>query len=228
LRLDGPGFRQEIYTPEEGVKIDSPAWKLIPLSIFSLDTDYPAATGLMSAPQRVSNFFTELLREPLTGKPMSEEGVNITRADTDLNLLKEAILNVFNNFSDDRVLKASQDAMRSAVAGMSPGIFRSDEGARSVLEGVQKELQRAFSIVAIRDPEYNPNARSRYSEAQVLEARERADVLRSLLAETRAFRVAYDDYLTSLQPGGIVTQEGVNETIDLIRGMIDANQQKQQ
>jgi hypothetical protein len=228
LRLDGPGFRQEIYTPEEGVKIDSPAWKLIPLSIFSLDTDYPAATGLMSAPQRVSNFFTEILREPLGGAPMSEEGVNLTRADTDLNLLKEAILNVFNNFSDDRVLKASQDAMRSAVAGMSPGIFRSDEGARSVLEGVQKELQRAFSIVAIRDPEYNPNARSRYSEAQVLEARERADVLRSLLAETRAFRVAYDDYLTSLQPGGIVTQEGVNETIDLIRGMIDANQQKQQ
>lgn len=155
---------------------------------------------------------------------MSEEGVNLTRADTDMLLLKEAILNVFNNFSDDRVLKTTQDAMRSAVAGMTPGIFTSDEGARAVLEGVQKELQRAFSLVAIRDPEYNPNARSRYSEAQVLEARERADVIRSLLAETRAFRVAYDTYLESIRPGGAVTPSGINETRDLIRGMIRNNQ----
>jgi hypothetical protein len=40
------------------------------------------------------------------------------------------------------------------------------------------------------------------SPTRVNEARERA-----------AFRIAYDDYLASLQPGGIVTQEGVNETL---------------
>jgi len=224
LRLDSPGFKQELYTPEEGVKIDSPAWDVIPLEIFSEETDYPAATGLMSAPQRLSNFFTEVLREPLGGAPMSEEGVNLTRADTDLNLLREAILREMNNWSDDRVLMASQNAMRAAVNGMSPGIWRSDERARSVLEGVQKELERAFSNVAVRDPEYNPNALGRYSETQVLKARERADVIRSLLAETRAFRLAYDQYLESIRPGGAVTPSGVDETRSLIRGMILNNQ----
>jgi hypothetical protein len=224
LRLDGPGFKKEIYTPEGGVNIDSPAWDIIPLEIFSAETNYPAATGVMSAPQRLSNVLTEFFREPLGGAPMSEDGVNLTRADTDLNLLRESILREMNNWSDDRVLAASQNAMRAAVEGMSPGIWRSDERARSVLEGVQKELERAFSNVAIRDPEYNEAASGRYSEAQVLKARERADVIRSLLAETRAFRVAYDTYLDAIRPGGVVTPSGVNETRDLIRGMLNKNQ----
>jgi hypothetical protein len=225
--FDSPGFRQELYTPEEGVKIDSPAWDIIPLEIFSGETNYPHATGLMSAPQRISNFFTEVLREPFGGAPMSEEGVNLTRADTDLNLLREAILREMNNWSDDKVLATSQNAMRAAVEGMSPGIWRSDEGARSVLEGVQKELERAFSNVAVRDPEYNEAASGRYSEAQVLKARERADVIRSLLAETRAFRGAYDTYLESIRPGGVVTPSGVGETRALIRGMIQNNRAQQ-
>jgi hypothetical protein len=228
LRLDSPGFRQELYTPEEGVKIDSPAWDVIPLEIFSAKTDYPAATGLMSAPQRISNFFTEILREPFGLPPMSEEGVDLTRADKDLLLLREAVLQEVNNWSDDRVLAPTQAAMRDATKGMTAGFLKFDETARSTLESVQKQLERAFASVAVRDPEYNPNALGRYSEAQVLKARERVDVIRSLLAETRAFRVAYDQYLDSLRPGGIVTQEGVNETVDLIRGMIEANQQKQQ
>ena len=76
----------------------------------------------------------------------------------------------------------------------------------------------------IRDPEYNPDARGRYSEAQVLKARERSDVIRSLLAETRAFRVAYDTYLESIRPGGAVTPSGIDETRSLIRGMIQNNQ----
>jgi hypothetical protein len=228
LRLDSPGFRQELYTPEEGVKIDSPAWDAIPLEIFSAETDYPAATGIMSAPQRISNFFTEILREPFGLAPMSEEGVDLTRADKDLILLREAVLQEVNNWSDDRVLAPTQAAMRAATEGMTAGFLKFDETARSTLEGVQKQLERAFASVAVRDPEYNPNALGRYSEAQVLKARERLDVIRSLLAETRAFRVAYDQYLDSIRPGGIVTQEGVNETVDLIRGMIEANQQKQQ
>ena len=227
LRLDGPGFKRELYTPEGGVNIDSPAWDVIPLEIFSAETNYPAATGVMSAPQRLSNFFTEVLREPFGGAPMSEEGVNLTRADTDLNLLRESILREMNNWSDDRVLAASQNAMRAAVEGMSPGIWRSDERARSVLEGVQKELERAFSNVAIRDPEYNEAASGRYSEAQVLKARERADVIRSLLAETRAFRGAYDTYLDAIRPGGVVTPSGVGETRALIRGMIQNNRAQQ-
>jgi hypothetical protein len=224
LRLDSPGFRQELYTPEEGVKIDSPAWDVIPLEIFSVETDYPAATGLMSAPQRISNFFTEILREPFGLPPMSEEGVDLTRADKDLLLLREAVLQEVNNWSDDRVLAPTQAAMRDATKGMTAGFLKFDETARSTLESVQKQLERAFASVAVRDPEYNPNALGRYSEAQVLEARERSDVIRSLLAETRAFRVAYDQYLDSIRPGGIVTQEGVNETRDLIRGMINENQ----
>jgi hypothetical protein len=159
---------------------------------------------------------------------MSEEGVDLTRADKDLLLLREAVLQEVNNWSDDRVLAPTQAAMRDATKGMTAGFLKFDETARSTLEGVQKQLERAFASVAVRDPEYNPNALGRYSEAQVLKARERVDVIRSLLAETRAFRVAYDQYLDSIRPGGIVTQEGVNETVDLIRGMIEANQQKQQ
>jgi hypothetical protein len=173
LRLDSPGFRQELYTPEEGVKIDSPAWDVIPLEIFSAETDYPAATGIMSAPQRISNFFTEILREPFGLAPMSEEGVDLTRADKDLLLLREAVLREVNNWSDDRVLAPTQAAMRAATEGMTAGFLKFDETARSTLEGVQKELERAFASVAVRDPEYNPNALGRYSEDQVLKARER-------------------------------------------------------
>ena len=222
--FDSPQFKQMLFTPTEGVIIDSPAWDVIPLEIFMKDTDYVEATGLMSAPQRLSNFFTEVLREPLSGAPMSAEGVNLTRADVDLNLLKEAILREMNNWSDDRVLMTSQNAMRSALAGMSPGVWRSDERARSVLEGAQKELERAFSLVANVDPEYNPQARGMYSQDQVTRSRMRGNAIRSLLAETRAFRIAYDQYLESIRPGGAVTPSGVDETRSLIRSMILNNQ----
>ena len=156
---------------------------------------------------------------------MSEEGVDLTRADKDLLLLREAVLQEVNNWSDDRVLAPTQAAMRDATKGMTAGFLKFDETARSTLEGVQKQLERAFASVAVRDPEYNPNALGRYSEAQVLKARERSDVIRSLLAETRAFRVAYDTYLESIRPGGAVTPSGIDETRSLIRGMLQNNQE---
>lgn len=224
--LDSPEFKQQLYTPEGGVNIDSPAWQRVPLEIFDPAVDYPAATGIMSAPLRLSNFFTEILREPLGGAPMSEEGVNLTRADTGLKLLRESILREMNNWSDDRVLAATQNAMREALSGMNPGMFASDERARSVLEGVRKELEHAFGNVAIMDPEYNPDASNRYTEAQTVKARARTNSIRSLLAETLAFENAYDRYLESIRPGGVVTPSGVSETRDLIRGMINQNQSR--
>lgn len=224
--LDSPEFKQQLYTPEGGVNADSPAWQRVPLEIFDPAVDYPAATGIMSAPQRLSNFFTEILREPLGGAPMSEEGVNLTRADTGLKLLRESILREMNNWSDDRVLAATQNAMREALSGMTPGMFASDERARSVLEGVRKELEHAFGNVAIMDPEYNPDASNRYTEAQTVKARARTNSIRSLLAETLAFENAYDRYLESIRPGGVVTPSGVGETRDLIRGMINQNQSR--
>ena len=222
--LDSPAFKQQLYTPEGGVNIESPAWERVPLEIFDAEVNYPASTGVMSAPQRLSNFFSEILREPLGGAPMSEEGVNLTRADTGLKLLRESILREMNNWSDDRVLAATQNAMREALSGMSPGMWTSDERAKSVLEGVRKELEHAFGNVAIMDPEYNPDAVNRYSEQQILKARNRTNTIRSLLAETLAFENAYDSYLQQQRPGGAVTQTGVDETRNLIRGMIQNNQ----
>jgi hypothetical protein len=222
--LDSPAFKQQLYTPEGGVNIESPAWERVPLEIFDAGVNYPASTGVMSAPQRLSNFFSEILREPLGGAPMSEEGVNLTRADTGLKLLRESILREMNNWSDDRVLAATQNAMREALSGMSPGMWTSDERAKSVLEGVRKELEHAFGNVAIMDPEYNPDAVNRYSEQQILKARNRTNTIRSLLAETLAFENAYDSYLQQQRPGGAVTPAGVDETRNLIRGMIQNNQ----
>ncbi len=231
--LDSPAFKQQLYTPEGGVNIESPAWERVPLEIFDAGVNYPASTGVMSAPQRLSNFFSEILREPLGGAPMSEEGVNLTRADTGLKLLRESILREMNNWSDDRVLAATQNAMREALSGMSPGMWTSDERAKSVLEGVRKELEHAFGNVAIMDPEYNPDAVNRYSEQQILKARNRTNTIRSLLADEvpdlhdltgLAFENAYDSYLQQQRPGGAVTQTGVDETRNLIRGMIQNNQ----
>jgi hypothetical protein len=225
--LDSPEFKQQLYTPEGGVNTDSPAWASVPLEIFNPEVDYTAATGIMSAPQRLGNYFTEILREPFGGAPMSEEGVNLTRADTGLKLLRESILREMNNWSDDRVLAATQNAMREALSGMSPGMWTSDERAKSVLEGVRKELEHAFGNVAIMDPEYNPAASNRYSEAQTVKARARTNSIRSLLAETLAFENAYDRYLDSIRPGGVVTPSGVGETRALIKGMINQNQSQQ-
>jgi hypothetical protein len=221
--LDSPAFKQQLYTPEGGVDVESPAWKRVPLELFDAEVNYPASTGVMSAPQRLSNYFTEILREPFGGAPMSEEGVNLTRADTGLKLLRESILREMNNWSDDKVLAVSQNAMRETVSGMSPGMWTSDERAKSVLEGVRKELEHAFGNVAIMDPEYNPDAVNRYSEQQILKARNRTNTIRSLLAETLAFENAYDSYLQQQRPGGAVTPTGVDETRSLIRGMIQNN-----
>jgi hypothetical protein len=225
--LDSPAFKQQLYTPEGGVNVESPAWKRVPLEVFDAEVNYPASTGVMSAPQRLSNYFTEILREPFGGAPMSEEGVNLTRADTGLKLLRESILREMNNWSDDRVLAATQNAMREALSGMSPGMWTSDERAKSVLEGVRKELEHAFGNVAIMDPEYNPGAVNRYSEQQILKARNRTNTIRSLLAETLAFENAYDSYLQQQRPGGAVTPTGVNETRNIIRGMIQNNRAQQ-
>jgi hypothetical protein len=193
-RFRQPGFKQELYTPEEGVNIDSPAWDAIPLEIFSERNGLPRSNRHYVRAAASFKLLHRNFARASGGAPMSEEGVNLTRADVDLNLLREAILREMNNWSDDRVLMASQNAMRS-VSGMSPGIWSSDERARSVLEGVQKELERAFSTLQIRRPRIQPGAWAGIRRIKCSTgSRERSDVLsdpcwrrpaRSVLPTTR-------------------------------------------
>ena len=76
----------------------------------------------------------------------------LTTAERDVLNLKEEILQVINNMNDDRVLKATQDAIRKNAEPFTPGIFKFDESAAATLNGLKKQLGRAFAFYAEKDP----------------------------------------------------------------------------
>ena len=205
---------------------DSPEWERVPTNIINDDIRYYRSTGLGNVWDRVSNYFQEAGREAFGFDPLDAESSELVKGDRDINALREQILKEMTGWSEERVLKATQDALRATMNDLTPGIWKTDEGALATLQTTKELLARAFSSYASIDPEYNPDALNRYRESQVLDARNKTIGLRSMMAEVNALEGSYRLYLESLAPGGPITNDGVldlNSTRSRLNQMIQDN-----
>jgi hypothetical protein len=228
---DSPEFKQGLYSPQTGVNYDSPLWQKIPTNIIDPEVAYQRSTGPGEIPTRISNWVNEWGRELLGLAPMSAENRELVTADKDMNTLREVInTEIINWASEDRVLKASQDALRSLAQDLTPGAFKSDEAVSSTLDSIKGNLGRAFERYAMIDPEYNPQAEGRYSQQQVLGARSRTNAIRSLMAEVIAIENVFNSYLDGLRGGGpaSATPGDMNADKAVIMEMLRQNQGGQQ
>lgn len=216
---ESPEFKQRLYTPQTGLNFDSPLWERIPTNIVDPTIAYQRATGPGEIPTRISNWVNEWGRELLGLAPMSAENRELVTADKDMNTLREVInAEIVNWATEDRVLKATNDALRGLTKDLTPGTFKSDEAVSATLDSIKGNLGRAFERYAVMDPEYNPQAKDRYSEKQVLSARSRTNSIRSLLAEVIAIEDVFNTYLDNLRPGGPAS--AAPSTLDADRAVI--------
>ena len=227
-RFGSPEFKQNMWTPEGGVNYDSPEWERVPTNIINDDIRYHRSTGLGNVPDRVSNYFQEAGREVLGFDPLTAESAELVKGDRDINALREQILKEMTGWSEERVLKATQDALRATMSDLTPGIWKTDEAALATLQTTKELLARAFSNYAEIDPEYNPDALNRYKESQVLDARRKTIGLRSMMAEVNALEGSYRSYLESLAPGGPIRNNSngvidINSTRSKINQMMNQN-----
>jgi len=194
--FDSTEFKQSLIK-DGAVNFDSPAWDRIPETVITSGIAYERATGPAEIPARVGRRIAEFGRELFGLEGPTEDQSEITTAERDILNLKEEILQVVNNMSDDRVLKATQDAIRANAEPFTPGIFKFDESAAATLNGLKKQLGRAFAFYADKDPLYNPNSEGLYDENQVTKYRAKASGVRSVLKDVITLENAYRAYFES-------------------------------
>ena len=194
--FDSTEFKQSLIK-DGAVNFDSPAWDRIPETVITSDINYQRATGPSEIPDRIGRSIAEFGRELGFSTGPTEDMSELTTAERDILNLKEEILQVINNMSDDRVLKATQDAIRKNAEPFTPGIFKFDESAAATLNGLKKQLGRAFAFYAEKDPLYNPNSEGLYDEDQVTKYRSKASGVRSVLKDVITLENAYRAYFES-------------------------------
>lgn len=194
--FDSTEFKQSLIK-DGAVNFDSPAWDRIPETVITSDINYQRATGPSEIPDRIGRRIAEFGRELGFSTGPTEDMSELTTAERDILNLKEEILQVINNMSDDRVLKATQDAIRKNAEPFTPGIFKFDESAAATLNGLKKQLGRAFAFYAEKDPLYNPNSEGLYDEDQVTKYRSKASGVRSVLKDVITLENAYRAYFKS-------------------------------
>ena len=192
-------FKRKIFTPEAGLNRNSKEFARIPLNVVDESIAYPRATGFGELRNRIGYFFSEVKREVVGGEPLGEKGMELSRADRDIENIREAILQELLNFSDQRVLKATQDAIRKNAEGLTAGLFTSDERALSTLNALGNSLEKAFESYAQFDPDYNPQASRSFNTATINDSRKRTTVLLPLIKEVDAMKNIYSRYLDDLR-----------------------------
>jgi len=225
LQYDSPEFKQQLWSAERGVNLNSPEWDRVPTEIIDEGVKYERATGMGEVLTRVGNYFTENLREIGGFAPMDRSQKELVQADKDIDTLRETILMEVTNWSENRVLKTTQDALRKNLSDLTPGIWKSDEGALFTLQAVKGNLARAFGNYASKDPLYNPDALGQYTKTQITAARDRSTQIRGMIAEVNLLERAYSTYLDGLVAPGRSTDGNAEvgdttETRSIIRKMI--------
>ncbi len=191
-------FNAMLFAADGSINLNSPAWDSVPTNIIDPDMNYPGSTGLASGYPRLKNYFAETFRE-LGGSGLTEEGKELSRADSDLISLRNELLTVATQGGmagdQDRILKMVQEQLMEETNKLTPGMFTTDETALSKLMSVEEKLASNFQVLSARVPEYggNPN---QFSEEQVLKARAKLGSLKNVIAEVRTLRKIYENALS--------------------------------
>jgi len=200
MEVGTPQFNQSLRNPDGSIDLDAPNWRRVPTTLFDSKIRYQRSTGIGEAFQRLSNYFTENLREVAGTAPMGEEGREIVQADRDLTNLRNTLMLEMTNLSDDRVLKFVQEMIVEDVEKLTPGLFTSDEKALGTLSTLRKSYGKAWANGAQVLPEYGGDP-SGYTEAQITRTRINMNKLTSILGELTAFEDSYRTYLEGLSGG---------------------------
>lgn len=200
IEVGTPAFNQSLRNPDGSIDLDAPNWRRVPTTLFDPKIRYQRSTGIGEAFQRLSNYFTENLREVAGTAPMGEEGREIVQADRDLTNLRNTLMLEMTNLSDDRVLKFVQEMIVEDVEKLTPGLFTSDEKALGTLSTLRKAYGKAWANGAQVLPEYGGNP-SGYTETQTTRTRMNMNKLTSILGELTAFEDSYRTYLEGLSGG---------------------------
>jgi len=228
-KFDSTSFKQDLI--KDGVvDFNSENWDRIPNTVISSEIAYERATGPAELGTKVGRAILEFGRELGMSRGPTESMKELTTAEKDISNLKEEILTTVFNMQNDRVLKAQQDAIRGLADPFTPGTFKFDESAAATLNGLKKQLGRAFAFYASHDPDYDPEALNKYDEKIVQKYRSRAAQIRSVLKDVITLENAYNDYFKSLS-GSTVKQRqfrgqkgggsgGLEDTKNIIQQLI--------
>ena len=197
--MDTPEFKRKLFSREGGLNKESKEFKKIPLNIIDPSIRYPRATGLGEALNRLKYFGQEVTRELFGTQPLGEEGMELAKADKDIDNIREAILNTIFNFADNRILRATQDAIRANASQLYPGLTKSDEKALSTLEALSGLLEKSFEDHAQLDPQYTPGAKGLIGPKTIQKVRKTMPELLSLLREVDTLKDSYETYLNELR-----------------------------
>jgi len=199
FKFDTPEFRRDMYSPEKGVDFDSVSFNQLPTKIIKPHIRYYDSTGMGSLGARFVNYFHEAGREIFNLAPLTEDSAQLIQSDRDINQLREVIVQEMKSWTEGRVLGPDVAAMRESIADLTPGLFKTDEGAMSTLASVKGRMARAYGDYASADPELHPENSGKYTAAQITSARVRMDNISSLMAEVHAIEQAYGGYLDNLR-----------------------------
>lgn len=200
FEIGTPPFNETLKNPDGSINLDSPNWRRVPTTLFDSKIRYQRATGIGEAFRRLSNYFSENLREVAGSAPISEEGREIVQADRDLINLRNTLMLEMTNLSDDRVLKFVQEMIVEDVEKLTPGLFTSDEKALGTLSTLRKAYGKAWANGARVLPEYGGDP-SGYTESQITKTRLNMNKLTSIMGELTAFEDSYRTYLEGLSGG---------------------------
>lgn len=181
------------------VNLDSPIWDQTEYTRYKPEIDYPVAIGLSRVYPGTKKMFQEVGEEINIGQGADAESQNLAQAQSDLTAFANDLLLMNTQIADDRVLKFVQLDIAEETEKIKPGglFFKTDADARAVLKTLSNTLALGIEKKIPLVPEFGGDA-SKFSEAQVQQARESIMAMLPMLNEVLAFQKGFNKNLGSV------------------------------
>jgi len=181
------------------VNLDSPIWEQTKYTRYKPEINYPVAIGFSRVYPGTKKAFQEFGEEINVGQGADDESQNLAQAQSDLTALSNDLLLMNTQIADDRVLKFVQEKIAEETNKLEPGglFFKNDADARAVLETLSNTLAQGIEAKISLVPEFGGDA-SKFSEAQVQQARASIAVMIPMLNEVLAFQRGFNKNLSNV------------------------------
>jgi len=198
------------------VNLDSPIWEQTKYTRYKPEIDYPVAIGFSRVYPGAKKIAQEAGEEIGVGQGADSESQNLAQAQSDLTAFANDLLLLNTQIADDRVLKFVQLDIAKETDKLKPGglFFKNDADARATLETLANTLALGIEKKIPLVPEFGGDA-SKYSEAQVQQARASIMAMLPMLNEVLAFQKGFNKNL-----GGVynrpITESGTMGALEFL------------
>ncbi len=199
------------------VNLDSPIWEQTKYTRYKPEINYPVAIGFSRVYPGTKKAFQEFGEEINVGQGADDESQNLAQAQSDLTALSNDLLLMNTQIADDRVLKFVQEKIAEETNKLEPGglFFKNDADARAVLETLSNTLAQGIEAKISLVPEFGGDA-SKFSEAQVQQARASIAVMIPMLNEVLAFQRGFNKNLSGVYNRPI-TEDGTVGALEFLK-----------